>query len=152
ADNRFIVRAERGLVAIQQICALLRCTVNRGLDGSQGQLFLVTSSNNGNLTNLLQALQAQSGISNVELDTLESISRVPITTIAEGLWNSTLTFYYGSYVWDGYARQRAAQIVNLRAARNDFNATGSGIVGVIDTGIDPYHPALSKVVVAGYDF
>src|SRR4030095_4187066 len=152
ADNRFIVRAEGGLVALQQICALLSCTVNRGLDGSLGQLFLVKMNNNGSPTIFIQALQAQIGISNVELDTLESISQVPISTIAQGLWNSRQSSYYGSYVWDGYAQPPASWIVNLSAARYDFNAMGSGIVGVIDTGIDPGHPALSSVVVAGYDF
>src|SRR5207249_2093613 len=43
-------------------------------------------------------------------------------------------------------------IVRLDSARTTFNVFGSGIVGVIDTGIDANHPALQGVVVQGYDF
>jgi subtilisin family serine protease len=60
--------------------------------------------------------------------------------------------YYGTVVTHGYAAQSATQIIRLSDAQNGFNATGTGIVAVIDTGVDPNHPALQPVLLQGYDF
>src|SRR5208282_2906650 len=46
----------------------------------------------------------------------------------------------GTVVTHGYATQPAAQIIRLTDAQNGFNVTGSGIVAVIDTGVDINHP------------
>jgi thermitase len=48
--------------------------------------------------------------------------------------------------------QPAAQIIRVAQAHSVFNVTGSGIVADIDTGVDPNHPALQGVLLAGYDF
>ncbi|MGC1489941.1 MAG: S8 family serine peptidase, partial [Candidatus Acidiferrum sp.] len=37
-------------------------------------------------------------------------------------------------------------------AQNGFNISGTGIVAVIDTGVDIYHPVLYPVLLPGYDF
>src|SRR5262249_3129177 len=55
-------------------------------------------------------------------------------------------------VWDGYTQQPAASIVRLHDAQCAFRVTGAGVVALIDTGIDPNHPALASAVVPGYDF
>jgi subtilisin family serine protease len=60
--------------------------------------------------------------------------------------------YYGTVVWHGYAAQPAAQIIRLQDAQNGFGISGSGIVALIDTGVDPYHPVLQPVLLRGYDF
>src|SRR5262249_39587021 len=75
-------------------------------------------------------------------------------TAPSGLYDTTPVNYYGTTVWDGYANQPAVQIINLEAAHSldSFNATGSGIVAVIDTGVDPTHPVLQGVLVQGRDF
>jgi subtilisin family serine protease len=56
----------------------------------------------------------------------------------------------GSTTFSGYLCQPAVAIINLPQARKF--GTGSGIVGVLDTGIDPTHPALAGAVVPGWDF
>jgi hypothetical protein len=50
----------------------------------------------------------------------------------------------------GYSCQPAVGIINLPQVRK-FGA-GQGIVGVLDTGIDPTHPALIGSVIPGWDF
>src|SRR6266850_1022468 len=52
AQNRYIVRSTGGLSSVLNLCNLLKCQVQGGLDGQVGQTFLVTSSNNL-LVNLL---------------------------------------------------------------------------------------------------
>jgi subtilisin family serine protease len=48
--------------------------------------------------------------------------------------------------------QPASQIIRLFDARAQFQVNGTGIVADIDTGVDPTHPALSSVLLTGYDF
>ena len=48
--------------------------------------------------------------------------------------------------------QPATQLIRLVDAQNGFNVTGSGIVAVIDTGVDINHPVLAPVLLPGYDF
>jgi subtilisin family serine protease len=58
--------------------------------------------------------------------------------------------YYAGQVAPAYVDQPAAGLIRVRDAQQ--MATGAGIVAVIDTGVDPMHPALSAVLVSGYDF
>src|SRR5262249_19093933 len=53
---------------------------------------------------------------------------------------------------NGYAHQPAARLIRLGSARTHFHVTGSGIVAMIDTGVDTQHPALASSLVAGYNF
>src|SRR5216684_2326470 len=46
AQNRYIVQSNGGLGSVLNLCGLLGCQVNGGLDGVLGQLFSVTSSTN----------------------------------------------------------------------------------------------------------
>jgi len=53
----------------------------------------------------------------------------------------------------GQLRQSpAAGIVKVSQAQSQFKVSGTGIVADIDTGVDPNHPALQGVLLAGYDF
>ncbi|PYV70816.1 MAG: hypothetical protein DMG97_18220 [Acidobacteria bacterium] len=154
ANHRFIVRIGAGLPGIQRICTALACTVTRGLDGTLGQLFLVSVLDSANPDTVLQLLQSQNGVSSVELDIPIKIPQIPDSNVIvpRGLYDWRPFNYFGATVWNGYANQPAAQVIGLNVARTSFNVLGSGIVGVIDTGIDPSHPALQRVVVIGYDF
>lgn len=74
------------------------------------------------------------------------------TSILDTLPGRTLVTFFGSTVPSNYTTQTATSIIRIGDARNATHLTGAGTVAVIDTGIDPNHPALSAVVVPGYDF
>jgi subtilisin family serine protease len=155
AQNRYIVRSTGGLSSVLNLCNLLQCQVQGGLDGPLGQNFLVTSSNNllANLLNgTLNFVESLLGIVSVEADHLLPIPHMPVGGIPSGLHDTTPVNYYGSVVWHGYAAQPATQIIRLQDAQNGFRIGGSGIVAVIDTGVDINHPVLSPVLLPGYDF
>jgi subtilisin family serine protease len=155
AQNRYIVRTNGGLTSVLNLCLAANCQVQGSLDGSVGQTFLVTSSGNliSNLLNgTLNLLESLLGIESIEPDQLLPIPQKPISNIPPGLNDRTLVNYYGTLVWHGYAAQPAAQIIRLTDAQNGFNISGTGIVAVIDTGVDTSHPVLQPVLLPGYDF
>ena len=58
-------------------------------------------------------------------------------------------------LWAGYANQPAAQLLEIHAAHAagaPGSAYGTGIVAIIDNGVDPDHPMLAGALVPGYDF
>lgn len=155
AQNRYIVRTTGGLSSVLNLCNLLNCQVQGGLDGSVGQTFLVTSTNNllANLVNgVLNLAESLLGIVSVEADRLLPIPQRPLPSIPSGLYDNAPVNYYGTVVWHGYAAQPAAQIIRLQDAQNGFRISGTGIVAVIDTGVDVNHPVLHAVLLPGYDF
>src|SRR5258705_2922484 len=155
AQNRYIVRTTGGLSSVFRLCHIAGCQVQGSLDGSLGQTFLVTSAGNliSNLLNgTLNFLESLLGIKSIEPDQLLPIPQKPISNIPPGLNDRTPVDYYGTLVWHGYAAQPAAQIVRLTDAQNGFRISGSGIVAVIDTGVDVNHPVLQTVLLPGYDF
>ena len=157
ADNRVIVRTTLGLQGLQAFCnglpLLQNCTVVGGLDGSLGQLFLITTPLD--LTTILNLLGSTVGIVDAEADQLLNLVgglNSVATAYPAGLSDTTPVNYSGSTVWDGYVNQPAANIVRVSAAQTTFNVMGRGIVADIDTGVDPNHPALKPVLLPGYDF
>lgn len=149
-----IVRTTLGPLGLNLVCLLNGCTVVGNLDGGLNQVFLV-KPNNGLLPSVLAGvLQLVDGILDAEVDQLAAIPRTPatITTIPSALYQNWGVNYHGTNVWYGYANQPAAGIVRLSAAQSTFNVSGAGIVADIDTGVDPNHPALKPVLLAGYDF
>ena len=74
------------------------------------------------------------------------------TSILDTLPGRTLVTFFGSTVPSNYTTQAATSIIRLGDARTATHLTGSGLVAIIDTGADPNHPALSAVLVPGYDF
>jgi len=155
AQNRYIVRSTGGLSSVLNLCNLLNCQVQGGLDGQVGQTFLVTSSDNllVNLLNgTLNLVQSLLGIVSIEADRLLPIPQAPLPSIPSGLYDRAPVNYYGTVAWHGYVVQPATQIIRLQDAQNGFRIGGSGIVAVIDTGVDVNHPVLSAVLLPGYDF
>ena len=59
--------------------------------------------------------------------------------------------YYGVPVRYAYVGQTAVSLIHLATVQQQY-PTGNVVVAVIDTGIDPMHPALSGVLTPGYDF
>ena len=155
AENRYIVRTTGGLTSVLNLCNLLGCQVQGSLDGNIKQTFLVSSSKNlvVNLLNFtVNLLDSLLGIQSIEPDSLQQIPHLPINNISSGLYDTALVNYYGSMAMHGYVVQPATQIIRLSDAQNRFNLSGTGIVAVIDTGVDPYHPVLHPVLLQGYDF
>src|SRR5258707_13994168 len=155
AQQRYIVRTTGGLNSVLNLCLSANCQVQGSLDGPIGQTYLVTTTGNilqtlvGGVVNLLEALL---GIQSVEPDHSLPIGLPPINNVPYGLTDTTLVKYFGTVVTHGYATQPAGQIIRLTDAQNGFGVTGAGIVAVIDTGVDIYHPALAPILLPGYDF
>ena len=154
ADNRFIVRSSLNAGVLQQFCVFQGCTVVGTLDGTQNQVFLVTAPSTIDPTAFLVLLGNLPGVLDAELDQLISLvgGLNVVTTPPSGLTDNTLVNYNGTAVWNGYANQPAASIVIVQDAQNTFPVVGQGVVADIDTGVDPNHPALIKILLQGYDF
>jgi subtilisin family serine protease len=156
-QNRYIVRTTGGLTSVLNLCLSAGCQVQGSLDGAIGQTFLVTTTGNlvSNLLNgTVNLLEALLGIESIEPDRLLPIPQQPIAinNIPAELNDTTPVNYYGTVVWHGYVSQPATQIIRLADAQQGFNVSGSGIVAVIDTGVDTSHPVLVPVLLPGYDF
>ncbi len=154
ALNRVIVRDSLGLHGLQLTCLLVNCNIVNGVDGTLGQVFVVAPGPLNSIATLLQQLVGQLGVVDVEPDLLLRVTQQQAWSAPAGLWDTSPVSYYGTTAWDGYVNQPAVQIINLRKAqsKNSFGVSGSGIVAVIDTGVDPTHPVLQRVLVNGYDF
>src|SRR5437773_2536990 len=152
AGNRFIVRDPSGLTSLQQVCLVLGCNVAGGLDGTLSKVFLVTTPDFVDPNAFLQILQSQPGIAHAELDALLKVMQATAAAPPSGLWDYTPVNYFGATVIHGYVSQPAIAIIRLPDTQTAFLVSGAGIVAVIDTGVDPAHPVLQSVLVAGYDF
>jgi subtilisin family serine protease len=150
AQQRYIVVSTGGLSSVLNLCSLLGCQVKGSLDGALNQTFLVTSTNL--LNTALTLVESLLGIVSIEADHLQPLPQPNLPSIPYGLYDTSPVNYYGSVVWHGYAAQPAAQIIRLQDAQNGFGISGTGIVALIDTGVDPYHPVLQRVLLQGYDF
>jgi subtilisin family serine protease len=151
AERRFIVRDSGGLTAVKSICAALGCTVAETLDGSLGQVFLLTTPDSVNSTTFLRVLVTQTGVVDAESDQMAQTSTSRYT-IPKSLSDTQPVSYFGQTVARGYITQPAVQIIDLSHAQSTFHVKGAGIVAVIDTGIDPNQPVLKNSLVPGYDF
>jgi len=154
ADNRFIVRSSLGSTLLSRLCLLQSCTVVTAVDGTLNQVFLLTTPSIIDPTIFLNLLRRTPGVVDAELDQVFSLvgGLNTLTAPPAGLTDSAPTNYFGTTVWNGYANQTASSIVHVQDAQNAFQVSGTGIVADIDTGVDPNHPALNSVLLAGYDF
>jgi subtilisin family serine protease len=75
------------------------------------------------------------------------------SSILDGLPGRSIVNYFGARVASNYVQQPATIITRQTDAQNAVNFTGSGVtVALLDTGVDLSHPALSSVLVPGYNF
>lgn len=155
AQNRYIVRTSKGLNSVLGLCLSAGCQVQGALDGPVGQTYLVTSSGNlvsNLLSGTLNLLDTLLGIQSIEPDRLLAIPQKSLSSIPPGLTDNLPVNYYGTVVIHGYVAQPATRIIRLSDAQQGFNLSGTGIVAVIDTGVDTNHPVLVPVLLPGYDF
>jgi len=151
--QRFILRAPGGIGVVQTLCGLIGCGLLESLGDPGSQVFVISTSSTALLNNLLLSL----GITHIEPDLLVSLlPAAPLISNAtpppSGLSDTNPVQFYASTVWNGYASQPAADVIRANEARNRYNVGGAGTIGIIDTGVDPDHPALVPVLVPGYDF
>jgi hypothetical protein len=148
-----ILRDTLGLTHLSILCRLVGCQVAEDLGDPLRQVFLVTPTLLGSLDGLLEILPLQLGIVSVEVDQLVNlIATPPLSFIPNGLADTFPVDYYSSLVWEGYLDQPANSIVRIAETQNRFHVSGSAVVAIVDTGVDPLHPALAPVLLPGYDF
>jgi subtilisin family serine protease len=152
AQQGIIVRDALGSTGINATCLVLSCNVSLNLGDPDGQVFLITIDNSLSLPSFLTQLLGQVGVLDAEVDQELFVIEATAGPIPESLLDSTPVPYYGASVWDGYANQPAAAIVQLQQAQVSYGVTGAGTVAMIDTGVDTQHPALVPVLVPGYNF
>ena len=157
AGGAVIVRVQTtlGLQGLQALCLANSCTVvSTALDGTLGQLFLVTTLLDP--ATLASTLSSLPGVVDAEVDQLLNLigglNVVPSPISSTLMSDRNSVPYGGTNVWDSYANQTASGIVEVQNSQKSFNVTGTGIVADIDTGVDPGHPALQGVLLPGYDF
>src|SRR6266851_6822651 len=87
SSQRYIVRSTGGLLSVLNLCSLLGCQVQGGLDGTIGQTFLVTSV--GNLvTGTLTLAESLLGIVSIEADRLLPVPQQKLPSIPAGLYDT----------------------------------------------------------------
>jgi subtilisin family serine protease len=150
--SRLIVRDAQGLTHLSFLCPLLGCNVIRGLGDPLQQVFVVAPAGLLDLGSLLNILPHQAQILGVEIDQPVSLLTPPLSFIPGALQDNVPVNYYGTLVWNGYLDQPANQIVRTAQTQSQYQVSGAGTVAVIDTGVDPTHPALAPVLLPGYDF
>jgi subtilisin family serine protease len=121
-------------------------------------VYLVTATSSTNTT----SVTSDSRVLGFEPNRSSGVPELSGTTAAnlaqstEGILDSlpsrTAVAFFGSTVPSNYPQQPATNIVRLADARGATGLTGAGTVAIIDTGVDPKHPALSGALLPGFDF
>lgn len=156
AEQRYIVRVPGGLSVLENACRLLRCSGMTGIGDPQNQLFVIKVDDRYTV-DLLTPIARLLGVLRLEPDRLLSIltpaSHNPSNASgASGLSDRRPVNLGETTAWSGYVSQPAAKVVRAEEARARFFVHGWEPVAVIDTGVDPTHPALRAVLLPGYDF
>jgi subtilisin family serine protease len=88
-----------------------------------------------------------------ELSALSTQLTQSTGAIIDQLPSRAAVSYFGATVANYYVSQSATSVVELGRLQNSTLVNGQGItIAVIDTGVDPSHPALINSLVQGYDF
>jgi subtilisin family serine protease len=159
AANRFILRPTTG-GDVNAVAGRHGLTVVGALDGSS-TVYSVVASDMLTPSSVISDCSGDSSVAHIEQDQTTSVPEIganahlnqSTTAILDQLGSRTLVPWFGQQVASYYATQRAIGEIHLDQAQQNLGATGAGtVVAIIDTGIDPNHPVLSKSVVPGYDF
>jgi subtilisin family serine protease len=159
ADPQYLVRAPNDAVRHLLDKGAVVSLVRR----SRGRDLYTVRLPNAAPHKALDTILAETGVS-VENDSQISIPEISVASANAPLSYSTVHAKLQALVHDiltgqcvtgpstfrGYLCQPAVGIINLPLGR--MFATGKGIVGVLDTGIDETHPALAGSVMPGWDF
>jgi subtilisin family serine protease len=157
AASQYILELTPG-TNISQVTGKYGLMLIRPLTG-QGETVYLVSPPYPASPDLLTQIRSDPAVREIELDAeVDSPEHPPasppainVSAVADAIQNRQPVQYYGSTVRAGYVQQPSATLIRLPDALTRF-AGGGEIVAVIDTGVDPGHPALKGVLVPGYDF
>jgi subtilisin family serine protease len=156
AQKRYIVRAPAGVVS--SIAARHGLTISQQYDAGGQSLALLTDSSGRDSLQVTAAIRSEAGVVAYEPDRQVTIPEATsgfqlnqsTVAILDALGNRDVVSHFGGSAWTSFLNQPAAGIIRLPEAQG--LATGAGVVAVIDTGVDPSHPALAGSLAPGYDF
>ncbi len=122
-------------------------------------IFLVRGPAGASATQLVGEVEADSDVGSFEPNRDVLVPESPAglklnqstASVLDTLGTPGAITFFGSSVLNSYVNQPAAVLIRTAEA-HQFLATGAGIVAVIDTGVDPNHPALKNSLVPGFDF
>ena len=125
---------------------------------AEGGVYLVTGPASVSPQQLLARVAADPLVTSFELNAtmeaaeVEPLSKVQVDpgAIHAALADTSTVTFAGASVRNIYVNQPAAFLI--RSGLVALPALAAAVVAVIDTGVDPDHPALSGALVAGYDF
>lgn len=155
-QQKYILQTKIGVDA-RSLASRYRFTIARGWKSDKHDSYAITASD-GFTAAEIKSLTREPGVLEVEIDAAIraggeqslAVGRV-LESLTEQLQAKAPASYFGSTVRTSYVDQPAMRIIGLPQARSGFPA-GSGIVAIIDTGVDEKHPALKNVLIPGYDF
>jgi Subtilase family len=163
SPNQYILRADPS----QQSAISQTYGLNVVQQFSQPQAVVVTGPASVSPDAFVDQVRADSRVTAFELvrnaQLVEGSGRAqqtaPVGSLTPALSSLNSTSFFGNPVWVSYVTQPALTQIdwawNSAAFRQSLgsNTPGYGaVVAVIDTGIDPSHPALQGVLLPGYDF
>jgi subtilisin family serine protease len=155
--SQYIVQLNPG-GNITQITAAYGLVLVRSLSDDGHTVYLVSTLSPLS-TQQINQINHDPGVRQIECNTEIHSPESPAITktvagiapLAPALLNHSTETFYGATVRSSYVHQSQASLIHSPDAIARFGA-GTGIVAVIDTGVDPNHPALKNVLVPGYDF
>ena len=145
--------------SITAVCANYGLTLLNSVSASN-TVFLVSAPDPVS-TALVAQIQADPSVATFEPDTPVVWTEIPAGAAAvtspaalqSAILDTNVIQYYGAPVRESYVLQPAASLANIAPAQGFLRSPAPpGIVAVIDTGVDPGHPALQGVLLPGYDF
>jgi subtilisin family serine protease len=159
AQERFILRP-RSTASVSAISGRHNLEVVGSVDDQAGNVFVVESGELSSAQQVVSDVGSDIDVASVEPDTIVQVPEVAgaavlnqsTTSLLDGLGPASLTGYYGQSVLNWYVTQPATSLIQLGVVQQGLATTGTGVVAIIDTGVDPNHPALQGSVISGYDF
>jgi subtilisin family serine protease len=155
AADTFILESASGTTAAA-VAAKRGMTVVRLLKDNDSRLALVSGP--ASTPALIAMMKADPSVAQFEVDgevdapEKGAVGMAPsLTQLAGAISDTKLVNYYGDTVREAYSAQPTVGLIHLVEAQKSYGL-GSGIVAVIDSGIDPNHPVLANSIVPGYDF
>lgn len=137
-------------------------SVLRPVDDQNRGLFLVSAPDTVSTEQLLGEVKGDAEVVEFEPDRDVLVPESPrvlntgltqsTVHILDAVADRTLVNFFGASARNAYVNQPAAALVRSAMAQQALGTTGLGVVAIIDTGIDPTHPALKTSLVPGYDF